>query len=315
MKWYYIDAGSQVGPISEEELKALVKAGKITDETLSWHEGLSDWQQFGKLKPGAAGSVPAGSVKWYYVEAGNRVGPISEKEMRGLVKTGKVTSETMVWRKELPDWQKFGTLASNLQEPVLSDSSLKTTIRETVCSECGRPFSQEEMIRYEDSWICPDCKPVFLQKLKEGVQVSGTMNYGGFWIRFGAKFIDWIILSAVNILISFVGGMFIAFDTNMPLIVGTQIFLALLNVAIAAGYATWFVGKYGATPGKMACKLKVITAEGGKVSYARACGRYFAEILSGMILMIGYIMAAFDEEKRTLHDRICDTRVVATEKG
>ncbi|HET6371045.1 MAG TPA: RDD family protein, partial [Nitrospiria bacterium] len=41
-----------------------------------------------------------------------------------------------------------------------------------------------------------------------------------------------------------------------------------------------------------------------------ACGRYFAEILSGIILCIGYIMAAFDDEKRALHDRICGTRVI-----
>jgi len=26
--------------------------------------------------------------------------------------------------------------------------------------------------------------------------------------------------------------------------------------------------------------------------------------------MIGYIMAAFDSEKRALHDHICDTRVI-----
>ena len=41
----------------------------------------------------------------------------------------------------------------------------------------------------------------------------------------------------------------------------------------------------------------------------RAIGRHFSEWLSS-ILFIGYIMAAFDEEKRALHDRICGTRVV-----
>jgi uncharacterized RDD family membrane protein YckC len=33
-------------------------------------------------------------------------------------------------------------------------------------------------------------------------------------------------------------------------------------------------------------------------------------IVSGMILLIGYIMAGFDNEKRALHDRVCDTRVI-----
>jgi uncharacterized RDD family membrane protein YckC len=60
----------------------------------------------------------------------------------------------------------------------------------------------------------------------------------------------------------------------------------------------------------MACKLKVVTSDGGRVSYLRALGRHFAELLSVLTLMVGYIMAAFDEQKRTLHDRICDTRVI-----
>jgi uncharacterized RDD family membrane protein YckC len=60
----------------------------------------------------------------------------------------------------------------------------------------------------------------------------------------------------------------------------------------------------------MACGIKIVTPDGNRVSYMRAFGRYFAEILSGMILLIGYIMAAFDYEKRALHDRICSTRVI-----
>ena len=51
-------------------------------------------------------------------------------------------------------------------------------------------------------------------------------------------------------------------------------------------------------------------AENGDLYYARALGRYFAKILSAAICGIGYIMAAFDEEKRALHDRICNTRVI-----
>ena len=41
-----------------------------------------------------------------------------------------------------------------------------------------------------------------------------------------------------------------------------------------------------------------------------AVKRYFAQWVSALILMIGYFMAAIDEQKRALHDRICDTRVV-----
>ena len=60
----------------------------------------------------------------------------------------------------------------------------------------------------------------------------------------------------------------------------------------------------------MALNLRVVTPEGGDIGYLRALGRHVAEWISGFILLIGYIMAAFDAEKRTLHDRICNTRVI-----
>src|ERR1044072_2080041 len=46
-----------------------------------------------------------------------------------------------------------------------------------------------------------------------------------------------------------------------------------------------------------------------------ACGRFFAEILSGLLLYVGYILAGFDEEKRSLHDRIFNARVVGRRAG
>jgi uncharacterized RDD family membrane protein YckC len=89
-----------------------------------------------------------------------------------------------------------------------------------------------------------------------------------------------------------------------------QIISTILNFALPAAYEIWFVGKFAATPGKMACKIKVVTADGEKISYARSVGRHFAKYISGLILGIGYIMAGFDDQKRSLHDRICDTRVI-----
>jgi uncharacterized RDD family membrane protein YckC len=70
------------------------------------------------------------------------------------------------------------------------------------------------------------------------------------------------------------------------------------------------VGKNGATVGKMACGIRVVGADGKSVGYGKSTGRYFAKMLSYIIILIGYIMAAFDDEKRSLHDRLCETRVV-----
>jgi uncharacterized RDD family membrane protein YckC len=95
-----------------------------------------------------------------------------------------------------------------------------------------------------------------------------------------------------------------------PLRIAAVMLVYMLNFSFSIAYATFFIGKFGATPGKMALNLMVVNPDGSKVSYMKAFGRFFAEMISGIILCIGYIMAAFDSEKRALHDRICSTRVV-----
>jgi uncharacterized RDD family membrane protein YckC len=65
-----------------------------------------------------------------------------------------------------------------------------------------------------------------------------------------------------------------------------------------------------ATLGKMAIGIKVTDLNGNRVSFGRATGRYFARILSGMILMIGYIMAGFTQKKQALHDMMASCLVV-----
>lgn len=85
----------------------------------------------------------------------------------------------------------------------------------------------------------------------------------------------------------------------------------LIGVVIGIFYSVLFIWKKGATPGLMACGLKIINADGTDgISLGKAVGRYFAHILSGLIFGIGYLMVAYDDRKRALHDRICETLVV-----
>jgi uncharacterized RDD family membrane protein YckC len=238
-------------------------------------------------------------MDWYYVDSGQRVGPVNETEVDRLVREGKITAGTLVWHAGMAEWQRYESVKAQETEP--SPTAMATGT--APCSECGRSFSQNDMIRYENSWICAECKPIFFQRVKEGAILPGVMVYGGFWIRFAAKFVDGIVLGVANQLLALV----------LAPVLGESYYYGLgtlISVALGAAYTTFLLGKYGATLGKMAFGLKVVTADGGKVSYGRACGRHFAEIISSLILCIGYIMAAFDEQKRTLHDRICNTRVI-----
>ncbi|MGI8638732.1 MAG: RDD family protein [Pyrinomonadaceae bacterium] len=68
--------------------------------------------------------------------------------------------------------------------------------------------------------------------------------------------------------------------------------------------------RWQATLGKLILGIKVTDLSGGRISFARATGRFFGKILSGQVLLIGYLMAAFTERKQALHDLLAGTLVV-----
>lgn len=251
-------------------------------------------------------------MDWYYESSSGQAGPVSEESIKELARTGQIRNSTLVWHEGMEDWKSYGELMG------LSGSTTRTeSALQGVCSECGQAFPVDDLIIYGNARVCAQCKPLFVQKIKEGVKPQMGFVYAGFWLRLGAKIIDWMIMSGVNFIVMALFGVLIAFtgsfnpESGPPVVfIILQIFNSLLSLLLPIAYSTWLVGKYGATVGKMACKIKVVGPEGEKVSYLRAMGRAFAEILSGLILAIGYIMAAFDSEKRALHDHICSTRVV-----
>jgi uncharacterized RDD family membrane protein YckC len=187
------------------------------------------------------------------------------------------------------------------------------------CAECGRPTTAEELARFGDLLVCPACKNNYVQKLREGAAPVAAMPYAGFWIRVVGYLIDAIILGVVGgiLQLTVVGSMIKMpqpgtvpdIGTIGPML-GMLGVVSLINLAIAACYEAFFVANLSATPGKMVIGVKVVRPDGSKVDLGRAFGRYFAKLLSGLILFIGYIMIGFDSEKRGLHDMICDTRVV-----
>ena len=190
------------------------------------------------------------------------------------------------------------------------------------CSECGRPTSSDDLARFGDRLICPFCKDSYAQKLREGVMPVAHMRYAGFWWRFLASLIDGVILGTVSTMLQY--AFFPTTLTSTPIAPGTNPLIGLGPVLARAGwailastlvsltYSVWFLGALGATPGMMALGLKVVRPDGSPISYGRAIGRYFAAMLSSLILCIGYLLIAFDAEKRALHDMICDTRVIKT---
>jgi uncharacterized RDD family membrane protein YckC len=183
------------------------------------------------------------------------------------------------------------------------------------CSQCGRALAQSDLVHIAGSWVCADCKPAFLSRvLAGGAAVTSKWHYAGFWIRVVARLIDGIALGVAQAFIALL--FFGTFGAQfMPRVVrsapaGRRLSFHVLAYAIAIAYETVFLRYQGATLGKMALGLRVVRSDGESLGWGIALGRYFMHLVSYIILFIGFIMAGFDDEKRALHDRVCDTRVI-----
>lgn len=179
-----------------------------------------------------------------------------------------------------------------------------------LCHLCNGSFPPEQLELIGDKRLCTGCSPTYRQMQAIGM-AGDTYRFGGFWIRLAAKLVDGLAIWGGNTVIGLLITFLISGSHSPTVANAASIFTMLLQLAFGIFYNSWFlIGVHQATPGKRLFGLKVIDAAGGKLTGRQAVMRYFAEMLSGLILMIGYIMAAFDDQKRTLHDRICKSRVV-----
>jgi uncharacterized RDD family membrane protein YckC len=262
-------------------------------------------------------------MKWYYVLGGEQQGPVSEEEIQGLIARGTVTPMTLVWREGMANWQTWGEACGAAASPELAGGfgmgAASAGVGGRVCSLCGRTFSPDQVLQLGSAAVCAECKPAYLQRVREGgavVPVAGSFQLASWGIRCAAKIIDVMIGYALGFVSQICMAAVLHLNPRDP---GAQLanFSAAMGVGlvIGASYQMFFLGRFGATPGKMACKLRVVTPEGAPVTYLTGLGRYFAEIVSGMICGIGYFMPLWDLERRALHDRICNTRVIVDPAG
>ena len=256
-------------------------------------------------------------MEWYYVVDGERRGPISDEELDSLVQQGEINARTLVWKQGMPDWLALEEVRA--RSTAVDTSSTGPLIW---CDLCGRQVGQEETLVLQGKRVCSECKPIAVERVREGIPLvtSYSLPYAGFWIRFAAKLIDGIIVFILLVVAIFVGAeTMVPPDDATPMEAAEHAMLMqriwqLVFVGMMVAFNTIFVGTWGGTPGKLLCGLRIVRPDGTKVSYLRALGRALAEILSAMILMIGYLMAAFDSEKRALHDWIASTRVIRVKK-
>ena len=191
------------------------------------------------------------------------------------------------------------------------------------CASCGAPVTTGT-----DAPRAPVPPPAAISEPRvaataEPLAARATRDYGGFWRRFWGYLIDRFILGVVFTPVGFM--VFLPMmatesvgwtDTDLPGEAITALLGAIVTVVFLALLGSWFYyallqsSSRQATLGQLALGLRVTDLEGRRISFARASGRHFATVLTGLTFGIGYVMVLFTTRKQTLHDLVAGTLVV-----
>jgi uncharacterized RDD family membrane protein YckC len=220
-------------------------------------------------------------MNWFYEKDGQPAGPVGDDEFARLIAAGTIHARTLVWRSGFADWKAYAELHPAAAPVVPQPPELPAP---------AAPFRP------------PAPTP------------GEALPYAGFWIRVAAGLFDGLVFLPVLTLLN-IGFMF-AFPAYLASYTAGAHIHTLFELAVLvlfAVYETVFVARFGATPGKMVCNLRVVSADGGRVSYARALGRGMCEFCTLVFFGAGFFLVAFTRQKCALHDFLCETRVVHRE--
>ena len=230
---------------------------------------------------------------WFYVDAARQQqGPVSADDLLARHARGELRADTLVWQAGMGEWQPLRQ-AMTLPAPMIP--------------------AVEDPLPSAASIMAP------------GAEIDRSdIVYAGFWRRVAAYQLDSFIVGIVSYIVIIPFAMVMGFSTQQALLASDDepaaLFsalwpmLALMYLLVFAIQATYFAWMHSrpaqATLGKMAVGIKAANADGGRISFGKGILRWLALFLSALPLGIGFLMAAFTERKRALHDMVCDTVVV-----
>lgn len=141
-------------------------------------------------------------------------------------------------------------------------------------------------------------------------------SFGGFWLRFVAYIIDAFVLNIAVTIVGMATGLNMGMNLNAwdgtGFSVGSSAYGGGFLIALILSWLYFALtesSSWQATLGKRAIGLMVTDDVGRRIGFGKATGRYFAKILSAMILCIGFLMVGWTTRKQGLHDIIAGTLV------
>jgi len=143
--------------------------------------------------------------------------------------------------------------------------------------------------------------------------LTETARLAGFATRFVAAAVDVVIVNLIAVLIGVgvaIVGQILSIDTGGDLSAGEAVLAGAGWMVLAGAYLLVFWTLSGQTPGMDFMGLRVIAANGGRVSLPRALRRLAGVYACVLTFGAGFLLILVDERRRGLHDRIARTLVI-----
>ncbi len=225
-------------------------------------------------------------MDWYYIDSSKpegkrRNGPWSPRQMIGFAEQGAFAAETLVWRDGFDGWKPWSTVETELK----SEFQVETI------------------------------KEVIEEKILPNITINKA-NYAGFWVRLCAFAIDSIVLQLLFVLLTPIHSHLGVLSAVTPQTTITELMPTMLFAfSLIFFYSSFFVKNFSGTLGKIVLGLAVVRHDGKPMTWSCAFFRAFISFFSSSFFGVGCLMAAFDIEKRALHDFMAETRVLKLQRA
>lgn len=136
-----------------------------------------------------------------------------------------------------------------------------------------------------------------------------TVTVIGFGPRLVATLIDGALVVILTFILSVVVSivvLLIGWLVSIP--VTAVMFVAAIIFSVVYYAGAWT--KSGQTAGNTIVGIKVVGKDGSPISSGKALLRYVGYIVSGIVLSIGFLWAAFDRKRQGWHDKMAGTYVI-----
>lgn len=121
-------------------------------------------------------------MEWYYAVGDKQMGPVNDEDFKRLAAEGTIRPDTLVWCAGMDNWKPYREVTAASSPGIPTPTPTATNAGSTgsgtgsgtvVCRECGKIFRLDDVVKFGDSFVCGNCKPLYVQRMHEGVGNTG----------------------------------------------------------------------------------------------------------------------------------------------